>query len=172
MRKPDSLKELLIATVPGLADNRETLALFIDNGSIVGGNGRSLSFEYRYRLNVVIEAYAGDDDAIMVPVLAWIAQHQPELIGRPNATPLSFEAEILDKDSRDVSITIQLTEPVIVNRRDGGGYEVSHPAPPPPASLDQFDSVPWGTKLWQLFLNEQLIATPSSAEPTDPDPLP
>ncbi|MFT3967100.1 MAG: phage tail protein [Sphingobium sp.] len=95
MRKPDSLKKLLLATVPGLATNPESLALFIDNGGIVGGNGRSLSFEYRYQLNAVIEAYAGDDDAVMVPILAWIAEHQPELLNKPGAEPFTFEAEIL-----------------------------------------------------------------------------
>jgi len=50
MRKPDSLKALLLATVPGLDKSPERLALFIDRGQIVGGNGRSLSFEYRYTL--------------------------------------------------------------------------------------------------------------------------
>ncbi|MFT3967915.1 MAG: phage tail protein, partial [Sphingobium sp.] len=114
--------------------------------------------EYRYRLNAVIEAYAGNDDAVMVPVLAWIAENQPELLARPGATPLTFEAEILDADSRDISIVIELTEAVIVIPREGGGYNVTHPETPPPASLDHFDGVPCGTRLWQLFLHDELIA--------------
>ncbi|HEX7856039.1 MAG TPA: phage tail protein [Sphingobium sp.] len=164
MRKPDSLKSLLIATVPGLAKNPETLTLFIDNGRIVGGNGRRLSFEYHYRLNAVIEAYAGDNDALMVPVLAWIAENQSELLGKPGAQPFSFEAEILDAESRDVSIFIELTEAVIVTPKDGGGFNVTHPVQPPPASLDRFDGVPRDALLWQLFLRDDLVA-----QTTNPD---
>ncbi len=158
MEKPESLRKLLLETVPGLKQNPERLALFIDKGGIHGGHGRSLSFEYRFTLNLVIESYAGDMAALVVPVLAWIAENQPELIGGPDAQPFRYEAEILDDESRDVSIFIDLREAVIVVPREGGGYGVK-PAPIiSPASRDRFDAVPNCTKLWQLFLNDCLIA--------------
>lgn len=157
MRKPDSLKTLLLATVPGLDKSPERLALFIDRGQIVGGNGRSLSFEYRYTLNLVVESFTGSLDMLMVPILAWIAEHQPELLGVPGAQPFTYEAEILDEESQDISVMIALREPVIVTPKDGGGYAVSHPVQPPPQSLDHFEGVPSGARLWQLFLGEALL---------------
>lgn len=163
MRKPDSLKSLLLATVPGLKDSPERLALFVDRGGIVGGGGRSLSFEYRYAVNLVVEGFADDPDALMVPVIAWIAEYQPDLINKPGAEPFTFEAEILDDDTRDISITIQLTEPVVVVPREGGGYGVTHPMPPKRHDIDRFSGVPCGVNLWQLFLAETLIA-----QTTDP----
>lgn len=164
MRKPESLKNLLIATVPALAQNKERLTLFIDNGRIAGGNGRSLSFEYQYRVNVVVEDFTGSLDDIIVPVLAWIAEHQPELIGKPNAAPFSFEAEILDADSQDVSIVIELTEAVLVAAQAGGGFTVRHPVPPPTAQLDRFEGVASGTKLWQVFLDDALMIQTADPE--------
>lgn len=158
MRKPESLRALLLATVPTLAENPERVAVYLDKGQIFGGNGRSLSFEYRYTLNVVIEAFAGDMDRLTVPVLAWIADNQPELLATPGAQPCAFEAEILDDESRDVSLTIAVTEPVIVVPREGGGYGVRPATPPRPADRDRFPGVPTGAKLWQLFLDETLIA--------------
>lgn len=161
MEKPESLRKLLLATVPGLRQNPERLALFVDKGEIHGGNGSSLSFEYRFTLNLVIESYAGDMAALMVPVLAWIAENQSELIGGPDARPFRFEAEILDDESRDISIFIDLRESVIVVPREGGGYGV-RPAPIiAPASRNRFDGVPGGAKLWQLFLNDTLVAQTS-----------
>lgn len=161
MQKPESLRKLLLATVPGLGQNPERLALFIDKGEIHGAHGRSLSFEYRFTLNLVIESYAGDMDALMVPVLAWISENQHELIGGPDAQPFRFEAELLDDESRDISIFIDLREAVMVVPREGGGFGVK-PAPIiSPASRNRFDGVPSCTKLWQLFLNETLVAQTS-----------
>lgn len=161
MQKPESLRKLLLATVPGLGQNPERVAVFIDKGEIHGGHGRSLSFEYRFTLNLVIESYAGDMDALIVPVLAWISENQPELIGGPDAQPFRYEAEILDDESRDVSIFIDLREAVIVVPREGGGFGVK-PAPIiSPAARDRFDGVPSCTKLWQLFLNDTLVAQTS-----------
>jgi hypothetical protein len=163
MKKPDSLKKLLLATVPGLVDSPETLQIFVDRGRIAGGGGRTLSFEYRYAVNVVLEAYAGDIDAVTVPILAWLAENQPELLDKPTAEPFAFEAELLDGKASDISITIELTEVVLVTPREGGGYGVSHPATPVTRALDRFADVPCGAKLWQLSLGRDIVA-----QTTDP----
>lgn len=164
MKKPDSLKKLLLATVPGLKDNPECLTLFVDKGEIHGGHGASLSFEYRYTVNIVLESYAGDMDALTVPVLAWIAENEHILMGAPDAQPFRFEAEILDDESRDVSIFIDLREAVLVIPRDGGGYGVK-PAPHiKPADRERFPGVASGAKLWQIFLNDTLLPLGDGAD--------
>ena len=161
MRKPDELKRLLLRAVPGLADDPSRLALYVDEGRVAACAG-SLSFEYRYKLNLVVQDYAGDRDAVVVPLLAWIAEAQPELMARPDSQPFSFEAEILDADSVDLSITLDLTERVSVGRNGDGDTEVRH-LDEMPADLDRFEDV-CGATLWQLFLREELIAH-SAAHP-------
>lgn len=164
MKKPDSLRRLLIQTVPQLAANPETLALYVDEGKVAARTGASLSFEYRYKLNLVAQDFAGDRNALIVPLLAWIAQVQPDLLDRPDAEPFSFECELLDADTSDISITLDLTERVAVRTRAEGGYEVVHLDDPTPADLDRFEGV-CGINLWQLFLRDELIAQSSLPEP-------
>lgn len=161
MRKPEDLKRLLLRAVPGLADDPSRLALYVDEGRIAASAG-SLSFEYRYKLNLVVQDYAGDRDAVVVPLLAWIAEAQPELMARPDSQPFSFEAEILDADSVDLSITLELTERVRVGRNDAGDTVVDH-VDEVAADLDRFEGV-CGASLWQLFLRDDLIAH-SAAHP-------
>ena len=158
MKKPVTLRKLLEAVVPGVADNPDQLSMFVEAGQIRARAGDTLSFEYRYDLKVLFEDYAGEIDAIVVPILAWIEENQPDLLRQANADPFRFVAELQDEERADVEISIALTEPVIVRARPGGGYTVDHVAPAPPISLDRFDGVPCGTKLLRLVLGEDVVA--------------
>lgn len=120
MRKLEALRDLLVRTVPSLKDDPAKLAVFADQGKVSAKPG-SLSFEYRYTANLVVEELAGDVDRVIVPILGWIAQHQPELMQRQDGEPFGFEAETLAKDLIDLSITIDLTERVEVRRGMVGG---------------------------------------------------
>ncbi|MFN3675414.1 MAG: phage tail protein [Sphingomonas pseudosanguinis] len=119
MKKIGSLRDLLVRAVPALAADPSKLAIFVDRGQIIARAG-NLSFEYRCSVNLVIEDYAGDQDAVIVPILAWIADNQPELLQRQDSQPFAFESEWLAKDLHDLSITIELTERVKVERVEGG----------------------------------------------------
>ncbi|USU08899.1 phage tail protein [Sphingomonadaceae bacterium OTU29MARTA1] len=111
MKKADDLKKLLLKSVASLAQSPENLTLFVDRGSIACRAG-SLSFEYRYTLNIVVQDFAGSIDTLIVPILGWIAENQPELLQKSDSQPFSFESEILDGDLSDVSIDIALSERV------------------------------------------------------------
>lgn len=126
MHKPESLRRVLVAHVPGLSDNPDRLAMFVDRGRIVARATGTLSFAYAYTLNLVVEDYAGTIDALMIPILAWIAEEQPDLLETVPNEPLSFEQELLDAGRCDISIDIALTERVRVVSRDGGGWTVEH----------------------------------------------
>ena len=56
MNKPQSLRSALNKAVAYVRDNPDKLHLFVDNGSLVATGASSMSWEYRYTLNVVIEA--------------------------------------------------------------------------------------------------------------------
>ena len=124
MKKPEGLRRLLLATA--LKDQPEKLQLFIDRGGVTCRRGRSLAFTYGYTLNVVVEGYTGQVDALMVPVLAWIAEQQPDLLDKPPYRPFEFESELLDANSADVSINIELTENVLVDRTGKSDWSARH----------------------------------------------
>jgi len=168
MNKPDGLRRLLLAAVPGLADNPDRLSIFIDKGR-VGASAGSLSFEYRYQLNLVVQDYAGADDALFVPVIAWIAEQQPELLQRTDQEPFTYECELLDSQARDVSIYIQLTEAVRVQPKPGGGFTSEHLAEPRREDMDSFPGV-CCQPLWQLFLGDELVAQTSDPDFVPPAP--
>lgn len=156
MKKPDSLREMLHRFVPALAADPSKLSLFVDKGRIAARAG-SLSLEYRYTVNVVLQDYAGDPDDLMVPILAWIGQHQPELLHRADQEPFRFESELLDADTADVSIYIDLDEAVRVTAKDGGGFTAERIAPESEPDSFGIGCVP----LWQLFLDDQVVAQTS-----------
>ena len=77
MNKPQSLRHALNKAVPYVRNNPEKLHLFVDNGSLVATGASSMSWEYRYTLNAVIEDFSGDQNLLMAPVLLWLRDNQP-----------------------------------------------------------------------------------------------
>lgn len=132
MNKPDSLREHLLAAVPDLARNPERLLMFIDSGKVRCTAAASLSFEYAYTLQLILTDFAGHPDSVMLPILGWLRVNQSELLVNldKSAEGLKFEADILDKKKVDLSITLPLTERVIVDRQQDGRMSVSHAEEP------------------------------------------
>ncbi|WP_416340110.1 phage tail protein [Pseudomonas sp. C11] len=132
MNKPNSLREHLLAADPTLAQNPERLLVFIDQGNIRATAAPGLSFEWLYTLNIIITDYAGHPDAIAIPLLAWLRRNQPDLLTNieKGKDAIGFEADILGNDKVDLSITMPLTERVIVKRLPDDSLEVTHPPEP------------------------------------------
>ncbi|MBK0000225.1 phage tail protein [Erwinia sp. S38] len=132
MLKPKQLREALTRSVPLLQRNPDSLNMFVDNGRIVSTLAASLSFEYQYQLNLVITDYGGDIDLVMVPVLAWLRENQPDIMAteEKRRSGFTFKADVLSDTLCDLSIDLQLTERVIV-REENGALHVTHAGEPP-----------------------------------------
>ncbi|HCM9313897.1 TPA: phage tail protein [Enterobacter hormaechei subsp. steigerwaltii] len=117
MNKPQSLRSALNNAVPYVRDNPDKLHLFVDNGSLVATGAQSMSWEYRYTLNVVIEDFSGDQNLLMAPVLLWLKANQTDAINNPQLREklFTFEVDILRNDVCDISLNLQLTERVLVS---------------------------------------------------------
>ncbi|KAF1072702.1 MAG: hypothetical protein GAK45_00137 [Pseudomonas citronellolis] len=141
MYKPDSLRAALIASVPQLKHDHERLLVFIDQGSVRCTAATSLSFEYGYSLNVILTDFPGSPDAVFLPLLGWLREHQSELLTNldKSAEGIKFEADIIDRGKVDLAITLALTERVVVKRLDDGSYDVTH-APEP--QYDDYEQYP------------------------------
>lgn len=132
MNKPDSLRDLLLKAVPGLKNNPERLLMFIDQGKVRCTAAASLSFEYSYTVQIILTDYAGHPDSVMLPILDWLRVNQSELLVNleKSAEGLKFEADMLDRGKVDMSLSLPLTERVIVTRRADGNLDAAHAAEP------------------------------------------
>ena len=132
MKKPADLRAHLTAAVPVLAKHPDKLHVFIEKGAIATKPGASMSFEYRYTLQLVVTDYSEPADTLIVPLLAWLSINQPDLIADPDkrAKTIGFEAELIDHDQADIALTLELSERVIVTEVEGG-YSCAHLDEPP-----------------------------------------
>lgn len=148
MLKPASLRAALTAALPDLATHADRLLVFIDEGSVRCTAAESLSFEYGYTLRVVVTDYAQHADTVIVPLLRWVATHQPDLLANYDRHPdgITFEADLLSHGAMDLSIMLKLTERVVVGANKPGPGLIAHHVPEPP--LDPYDYV----ETWALFI--------------------
>ncbi|WP_277971952.1 phage tail protein [Pantoea agglomerans] len=134
MNKPQSLRSALNKSVPYVADNPDRLHLFVDSGQLVATSAASLSWEYRYTLNVVITDFTGDQNLLMAPVLLWLRENQPDALQNSEAREklFSFEVDILANDRCDISMDLKLTERVIATVENGKAHIEAVPEPDAP----------------------------------------
>jgi len=151
MLKPQQLRQALTDSVPELQRNPDALNVFIDSGRIVSTLASSLSFEYQYRLNMVITDYAGNIDLLIVPLLAWLRTNEPDIMAteEKRRTGFTFQADVISDTTSDISIELQLSERVIVKQADDG-LHVTHVSENP---LPQNDARPV-----QLYVKGELVS--------------
>ncbi|WP_338560681.1 phage tail protein [Erwinia sp. E_sp_B04_7] len=150
MQKPKQLRQALTDSVPLLQRNPDSLNMFIDGGRIASTLASSLSFEYQYQLNLVVTDYGDNLDLLMVPLLAWLRENQPDIMAteEKRRTGFTFKADVLSDTLCDISIDLQLTERVIV-KQEGAALHVTHVGE---NSLPENDARPV-----QLYVKGELI---------------
>lgn len=143
MNKPQSLRSALNKSVLYVAENPDRLHLFVDSGQLVATSAASLSWEYRYTLNVVITDFTGDQNLLMAPVLLWLRENQTDALQNSEAREklFSFEVDILGNDRCDISMDLKLTERVVATTVDG---KISIAAVSEPDAPEEFWTVKHG----------------------------
>lgn len=142
MYKPSNLRAHLSAIIPGLKTDPDKLLIFVDNGHIVSMGTESRSFEYRYQLNLILIDFSGDEDMLMVPLIDWLAVHQPDLLNNPDTREkaIRFQADYNNHESIDLSLEITLSERVLVQQTPTE-YRITHLGEPLTAS--NYDQPYW-----------------------------
>lgn len=132
MNKPGSLRKHLLSHIGELSNDPDRMLTFIDNGKVRCTAVAGLSFEYNYNLQLIITDFAGHPDTVMIPLLDWLRTNQHELLANyeSNADAIQFDADIMANDLVDLSITLPLTERVIVKKLDNDTLNVTHPDEP------------------------------------------
>ena len=161
MNKPDNLREHLLAAVPELKHNPDRLLIFIDNGKVRCTAAASLSFEYAYDLQIILTDFAGHPDSVILPLLGWLRVNQSELLANldKSAEGITFEADVIDQSKVDMSLSLPLTERVIVKKQADGTYDIKHAAEPQYSPYEVIDGP------IQVFAGGQLLAEWQSPPP-------
>lgn len=151
MVKAELLRTVLQNTIPLLADNPDKLELYIDEGNVIGTGSHSASFEYQYTLNIIINDFAQSIDMVMVPIMEFIRQNQPELVDNPERRKDGFRfiADLNNHDSTDISIYLKLTERVIV-KEENGVNKITHANEP---KLNEYPNI----TDWELYIDNDLV---------------
>lgn len=134
MNKPQSLRHALNKSVPYVRENPDRLHLFVDNGSLVATAAASISWEYRYTLNVVVTDFTGDQNLLMAPILYWLRDNQPDALHNPDEREklFTFEVDILGNGACDLSLNLKLTERVLAREVNGQMQVEAVPEPDEP----------------------------------------
>ncbi|ASL86231.1 phage tail protein [Serratia marcescens] len=141
MLKPEQLRAKLLNTVPILQQNPERLRLGIANGRVVSTLATSLSFEYRYQLNLALDGPSADDDLIIVTVLAWLRSHQPDLFANPEKRKNDFSFQRDIETPNQLTVRLQLTERILVEMHDSALHIIPQAEPPEPENVIRFTQV-------------------------------
>ena len=151
MHKLKSLRQALIDAIPQLNANPERLQMSVGGGNIDARQASSLSFEKRYALNVKVSGFTGDSEGFFVPVLAWLRENQPDIFtldeGRKNG--YTFAIVLNDDDTMDITISVQLTERILVSLEQGALHATYSPEPPLPEPV---------TRPKALYVNGELVS--------------
>jgi hypothetical protein len=165
MYKPNSLRAHLMGAIEELKRNPDKLLIFADEGNVVSRHCRTLSFEYAYKLSVIITDYAGAADAIIVPLLAWVAVHQVDLMehDEKRKNGIRLQIDFNNISTIDLEVSLDLTEKVIVTEQEPGQLDAQHKGEP---QIDDGAFVGDSDKIWTLRTGSQILAqwkTPSPA---------
>ncbi len=152
MLKPQQLRAELTRCLPWLQRSPENLQVRVERGNVAATLAVSLSHEYRYTLNLLFLDYTGDLDLIMVPVQAWLRENQPDIMAteEKRRTGITFASDFNNNGSYDFSVSLQLTERVLVKEQGDGALHVEHlPEPPLPDDV---------TRPMQLIVHGELVS--------------
>ncbi|MEG5912863.1 phage tail protein [Enterobacter bugandensis] len=151
MHKLKSLRQALSDAIPQLNASPERLQMSVGSGHIDARLASSLSFEKHYQLNAKVSGFTGNSEGLFVPVLAWLRENQPDIFtldeGRKNGC--SFTIVLNDDDTMDISISLQLTERMLVAQDQSALYATYSPEPPLPEPV---------TRPTSLYINGELVS--------------
>ncbi|HHF6601660.1 TPA: phage tail protein [Haemophilus influenzae] len=131
MKKPNQLRKILEQSHPDFVKNPDRLQLYVDGGQVVATGSTSLSFEYRYTLNIIVTDFAFDIASLIVPINAYLRKNQPELFENPQIreNAFKFQVDYNNNNTADISFEIQLTERV-VSKKDGNNVQIHYAKEP------------------------------------------
>ncbi|MEB6540295.1 phage tail protein [Serratia plymuthica] len=120
MKKAELLRDALIASNQWCKANPEQFTVWVEKGHIeIQATGES-SFMYLYPIQILAMDFPGQLDDLMLPLLAWVWENQPDLLLNPDSNKkIEFDADIVSDDCADILLKVPVWERVIVIVENG-----------------------------------------------------
>ncbi|EPC7356384.1 phage tail protein [Klebsiella variicola] len=126
MKKAELLRAALTAGNTWCKANPEQITVWVEKGHIQIEATGEASFMYHYTIQVLAMDFPDQVDDLMLPLLAWVWQQQPDLLLNPdNNRKVEFDAEIVNDDVADILFKVPVWERVIVTS-DSGTPKAEH----------------------------------------------
>lgn len=124
--KANSLREAIVAALPDFATDPERLAMWIEKGTIRSPMTESRSFEWAYSLNIALEGFTGQPAILFLAINDWLRTNQPELLQPGAHKGYSHEVDVIDENTVDMHVKLELTERIAVERQSDGTDILQH----------------------------------------------
>lgn len=120
MKKAELLRDALTASNQWCKANPEQFTVWVEKGHIeIQASGES-SFMYLYPIQVLAMDFPGQLDDLMLPLLAWVWENQPDLLLNPDSNKkIEFDADIASDDTADILLKVPVWERVMVTIENG-----------------------------------------------------
>lgn len=157
MDKLTACRAAIVAANPEFETDPARFLIWADKGRIATRRTTGLGYEWRYRVNLLFEALTGSPDAVMIPLLLWLRDAQPDILlaFQSGNEAVTFEAHILDQASWDLKLEFDLSEAVVLVPRAGGGWDAVHLAEPSPDDPVLDGAGP--AQLGEIWLGDELL---------------
>ena len=134
MKKPASLRLAVTTAIPDLVNDPDKLLVFVNSGRITSTGTPGKAFQYAYTANLILTDWSGDPDQLLYAILAWCRVHESDLLENPEkqARGIRFEVDVLNNESYDVSVELELSESVTVAIAADGQPQFTHLDEPVP----------------------------------------
>ncbi|EPY4335333.1 P2 phage tail completion protein R [Klebsiella pneumoniae] len=120
MKKAELMRDALTRNNTWCKANPELFIVWVEKGHIQIEATGEASFMYHYTIQVLAVDFPGQIDDLMLPLLAWVWQQQPDLLLNPdNNRKVEFDADIVNDDVADILFKVPAWESVIVEIVDG-----------------------------------------------------
>ncbi|EMK0304278.1 TPA: phage tail protein [Klebsiella quasipneumoniae subsp. similipneumoniae] len=120
MKKAELMRDALTRNNTWCKANPELFIVWVEKGHIQIEATGEVSFMYHYTIQVLAVDFPGQIDDLMLPLLAWAWEQQPDLLLNPdNNRKVEFDADIVNDDVADILFKVPAWERVIVEIVDG-----------------------------------------------------
>ena len=120
MKKAELMRDALTRNNTWCKANPELFIVWVEKGHIQIEATGEASFMYHYTIQVLAVDFPGQIDDLMLPLLAWAWEQQPDLLLNPdNNRKVEFDADIVNDDVADILFKVPVWERVMVTDDNG-----------------------------------------------------
>ncbi|MFC0685594.1 phage tail protein [Novosphingobium clariflavum] len=135
MRKIETLRDAIYGALPELKRDTDRIRIWIERGTVKSTLTENRGMCFAFQLNVLVVEMATDLAVLALAVFMWLRTNQPELMV-PNAEGFTFDADILDNQTADVLIQLQLDQVVVATPNADGSVALDYRGEPDPLFTD------------------------------------